>query len=77
MTLSGQSDSVEMDGSEQALDRYRAEDAMSVWGPECELVIEINGCIYYGDRLDAYVAAVKWLRANPERAALLLNWGAA
>jgi hypothetical protein len=37
------------------------------------LLIAVNGSPYYGERSDAIVLTLRWLRANPDQADILLN----
>ena len=37
-----------------------------------EAAIACNGMLYHGDRLEAQIDLIKWLRLNPDKAASLL-----
>lgn len=40
-----------------------------------DLVIAVQGFVYHGAEIDAIMHALRWLRANPEAAAVLLTHG--
>lgn len=39
-----------------------------------DMVIELNGFVYAGDKLTAYCDLIKWMRENPGKANFLLTY---